>query len=450
MASALNSSFGIALQNAKSDAGGFTAPVDSKFKYIFFSEGTGIGPVSDFLPLDQEVGAGPLIRDIKRVGIHTEGMIRFIPRAQAIGLFLFGALGSVTTTTGSGALAGSYHHKFKFAADQFSVPYFAMRRRIGAGSFGDEAYDIRIAGLQLEMESSNFVRATATFLGAGVPKIYDASAGTDPTSSWGTASQIDVSDTFLTCKGAISIASGADIAIASSTSATPIVVTTSAPHGLATGNRVTIAGHLVNTPANGTATVTVLSSTTFSIDGSVGTGVGGATGSVSKHTSLKVLSANLTIGNSMPIDEQKLIGQYGLDNIEIVSRQIAVQFVAKVNDSELYRKMAYGVTGTPSYPESWVPRMYREAGLELQFQTEAPVPGTSGVGQTITFKANDGIASGTGAAAPNIVWSCQPIGLRGNRQVLLQFSGTIVADPSSANNPFQVDLVNDFADYTTT
>ncbi len=71
----------------------------------------------------------------------------------------------------------------------------------------------------------------------------------------------------------------ATVAIVSSTNATPIVMTTAA-HGLSTGALVTISGHLVNTAANGTFKVTVLSSTTFSLDGSVGVGVGGATGTV--------------------------------------------------------------------------------------------------------------------------------------------------------------------------
>ena len=67
-------------------------------------------------------------------------------------------------------------------------------------------------------------------------------------------------------------------AIASSTNATPIVVTTIAAHNFSTGDAVSIIGHAVNTAANGTFTVAVLSATTFSLSGSVGVGVGAATG----------------------------------------------------------------------------------------------------------------------------------------------------------------------------
>lgn len=66
--------------------------------------------------------------------------------------------------------------------------------------------------------------------------------------------------------------------IASSTNASPIVVTTTAPHGMLSDDTVVIDAHLVNTNANGTWEVVVLSATTFQLVGSTGNGVGGATG----------------------------------------------------------------------------------------------------------------------------------------------------------------------------
>jgi hypothetical protein len=70
----------------------------------------------------------------------------------------------------------------------------------------------------------------------------------------------------------------APVAISSSTNASPIAVTTGTAHGYTTGDAVTIRGHLVNTNANGTWTVTVSSSTVFTLNGSTGNGVGAATG----------------------------------------------------------------------------------------------------------------------------------------------------------------------------
>lgn len=75
------------------------------------------------------------------------------------------------------------------------------------------------------------------------------------------------------------------VAIASSTNASPIQVTTSTAHGLNTGDSAFIVGHLVNTAANNTAanpswTITRVSDTVFTLDGSTGNGVGVATGNV--------------------------------------------------------------------------------------------------------------------------------------------------------------------------
>lgn len=69
----------------------------------------------------------------------------------------------------------------------------------------------------------------------------------------------------------------ASVNIASSTNANPIVITTSAVHGLTTNDFVSVNGHQVNTSANGTWQATVLTTHTYSIP-SAGVGVGGATG----------------------------------------------------------------------------------------------------------------------------------------------------------------------------
>lgn len=70
---------------------------------------------------------------------------------------------------------------------------------------------------------------------------------------------------------------GPGVAITSSTNATPIVVTATA-HGFSTGDTVQIEGHHTNTNANGLWVVTVTGANTFSLNGSIGNGVGGATG----------------------------------------------------------------------------------------------------------------------------------------------------------------------------
>ena len=62
------------------------------------------------------------------------------------------------------------------------------------------------------------------------------------------------------------------LGINGATNANPIVITTSAPHGLSTGASVTISGVGGNTNANGVRTITVVTSTTFQLVGIAGNG----------------------------------------------------------------------------------------------------------------------------------------------------------------------------------
>ncbi|MBV9028051.1 MAG: hypothetical protein JO311_05500 [Candidatus Eremiobacteraeota bacterium] len=69
--------------------------------------------------------------------------------------------------------------------------------------------------------------------------------------------------------------------VTNATNATPIVVTTAAAHGMATGQRVMVAGVSGNTGANGTWVIGTTTSTTLQLTGSAGTGAytsGGALG----------------------------------------------------------------------------------------------------------------------------------------------------------------------------
>ena len=81
------------------------------------------------------------------------------------------------------------------------------------------------------------------------------------------------------------------VTITSSTNATPIVVT-KASHGLSTGDTVVVTGHTINTNANGTWEVNVLTSSTFELTGSVGNGVGGASGSFRQVNNCRVKLAS--------------------------------------------------------------------------------------------------------------------------------------------------------------
>ena len=71
--------------------------------------------------------------------------------------------------------------------------------------------------------------------------------------------------------------SGSTKAVSTTTNATPIEVTTSTSHGYGTGDRVLISGITGNDAANGSWYITYVSTTKFTLDGSVGNGTHGGT-----------------------------------------------------------------------------------------------------------------------------------------------------------------------------
>lgn len=94
------------------------------------------------------------------------------------------------------------------------------------------------------------------------------------------AFRINVNDDDTSRTGSFN--AGISDSIESSTNATPIEVTMTG-HAFITGDEVFICGHTTNTNANGVWTVTKTGANTLTLDGSVGNGVGGATGTVYKE-----------------------------------------------------------------------------------------------------------------------------------------------------------------------
>lgn len=101
-----------------------------------------------------------------------------------------------------------------------------------------------------------------------------------------------------TSAAAGSVANGTTGSITSASSANPSVITTTAPHNLASGQIVTISGVTVNTVVNGTWVITVLSATTFSVPvAGSGSGSGGtwtATGATYTGTGTSAITVTGT------------------------------------------------------------------------------------------------------------------------------------------------------------
>jgi len=161
--------------------------------------------------------------------------------------------------------------------------------------------------------------------------------------------------------------------VTNATNATPIVITTSPAHGLSDGDAVTIQGVLGNTNANGTFSITVLSSTTFSLDTSTG-------------------NAAYTGGGTVEG------GDLGQVNTVIQARVVPDGIAGAIIESALALPVA--VTATVIVPQAFA-NVYRAAvpsRLDLYFRAQ-PIGGTilpGEAGGTIPLSAVEGVLNDIG------------------------------------------------------
>src|SRR5512141_799493 len=107
---------------AKQTAEGTPNVTDADFSYLLFREG-GLGVLPSFLPLDQEVGGGAMLRNVLKVGVMSGGQLSIIPRPKTLGHAFYGVTGAVSTVDGTD---GSYEHTFTLS-NQFDAPWYTLR-----------------------------------------------------------------------------------------------------------------------------------------------------------------------------------------------------------------------------------------------------------------------------------------------------------------------------------
>ena len=88
---------------------------------------------------------------------------------------------------------------------------------------------------------------------------------------------------------ALGVTLATPIAIASSTDATPIVVTTTAPHGLKSGDMVRISGHATNVAANTDSLIIVTGATTFEMKDLSDTNIAGSGGGAGSGGNINIV-----------------------------------------------------------------------------------------------------------------------------------------------------------------
>lgn len=130
-------------------------------------------------------------------------------------------------------------------------------------------------------------------------------------------------------------------AIASSTNASPIVVTYGTAPGYNTGDTIEIEGHQTNTNANGVWQITKQTATTYALNNSAGNGVGGATGySINYQVTPAVTipsSGDLVSASSVAV-----VGENGADFMPWAYRRMG-----------LYRLYDIYTQGTSTYGGTW-------------------------------------------------------------------------------------------------
>jgi hypothetical protein len=191
MTASESSLIGIARQTGK----GAPNVTDAQFDYLLFREGA-LGVVPSFLPLDQEIGGGALLRNVLKVGVMSGGALSIIPRPKTLGHLFYGITGAVNSVDG---LDGSYEHEFTLS-DQFSAPWYTLRTAPGQ-LLGEQLADARVAGLTLAWRAARFVEGQASFQGIGVPEKVSMA-------SWGAASKVDSGPQFIAPLGTIELPTG--------------------------------------------------------------------------------------------------------------------------------------------------------------------------------------------------------------------------------------------------
>lgn len=164
--------------------------------------------------------------------------------------------------------------------------------------------------------------------------------------------------------------------VVGASNANPIVITTLTPHGLTTGNTVAIFGVQGNTNANGRRKVTVLSPTTFSLQGIAGNGVytsGGYVVDLSNKEFLSDIPAGARIASSPALTGKSLA--------DAVFRADPVTYL--------------GVAGNPSTSLT----LYIDSGTPTSSRLLAHIDGASGLPTSV----NPGTV--------NIVWDLSANGI---------------------------------------
>lgn len=150
-------------------------------------------------------------------------------------------------------------------------------------------------------------------------------------------------------------------------------------------------------------------------------------------TAVKVLTGAFTAVAQIPLDQQYIVGGYEPENLDIVRREYTLSLGIKITDATLYTKIMYD----PAGGSAWVADMFREADLNIKFNSDAEAD--TAIPYSFKIEAN-----GSSGDAANVTWQAQPLATIAQRQIVMNVTGTFLAD---ATLPIKITLVNTRATY---
>ena len=331
------------------------------------------------------------------------------------GLLWAQSLGGTAPTPTQFATTGVYYAVFTPGDTTGETLSFQIGRPQNNGTVQAFSYGgVKITDWEVKQETGK--QAALTFTGDGATEL---TAPVYSAPSYVASNMLHFAEANLILGGTVNQA-GVVLTISTVSTANPGVVTTSAAHGLVSGDIVTIASVGGATQANGTWPVTVLSPTTFSIPVNVtGTYTSGGTATtvamtVSGGTALSV-AKSVSIKGSNAFDKERwFIGSAG-----IKAEQLANEF--------------RGITGTLDTEFENLTDIYNQfivdsaVALRLTF-----------VGPTIAT----GYTSLVSVLVPNVYWDDPGAPTVDGPAVLHTATNFTGLDPGTGAPPVQVQLIS--------
>ena len=139
--------------------------------------------------------------------------------------------------------------------------------------------------------------------------------------------------------------------------------------------------------------------------------------------SFKVLEGAITFANAIPLDQQWILGSYVPDDFAINQRSVNIGLRVKIDDDgALYRQIALD----PADGASWVAEVLK-SGTMIQFKTATEMVEGAPYHIYVTCSGN-------------IAWTVAPLDIVPGRQLIMDITGTILAN--DAASPVSVQLQN--------